>query len=220
MMVDPADDSTFWYTGEYSTASGSHGNFATRILSFNLCGDTAWPYAFAGNDTVVPNVVFFNTQGEADNYSSIFWTTSGDGNFTSNYAENVTYLRGPGDLDSGQVTLTMHLTGYYPGIDTSDSMVLYLQPTGSEDSESGKISIKMYPNPTSDIITIEADLLQLKPLILKIFSESGKLIFTGKYSSDNGCYKQQFDLTYLPAGIYVVRLVAGSKAVNRKMVKL
>jgi hypothetical protein len=218
MMVDPVDDSTFWYNGEYTTAYAVQGNWATRIFSFDLSEDTAWPYAFAGNDTVAINVLFFETQGEAENYSSIIWSTSGDGNFISNYAESVTYLRGPGDLENGQVTLTMHLTGYYPGTEAADSMVLYLQPVGVEEPEEENMILKVFPNPSIDVITIVADIPLNEPVLLKIFSETGKMIFTGIYSPHHGNFEQQFDLTYLPDGVYFVKVMAGGKAVSRKII--
>jgi len=126
MMVDPSDDTTFWFTSMYTLQSTNLGNWATRIVSFDLSGVSAEPYADAGNDTLTCNPLFFTTRGSAKNYSSIVWTTSGDGNFVENYTPNATYLRGPNDLSNKQVTLTMHLTGYEPGTEAADSMILYI----------------------------------------------------------------------------------------------
>jgi len=126
MMVDPSDDSTFWYNNMYTTASSSPGNWATRIFSLDLSEDAMEPLADAGNDSITCNLLLFVTDGEAENYSSILWSTSGDGNFISNYSENATYLRGPGDLQNQQLTLTMNLTGYLTGSVAADSMILYI----------------------------------------------------------------------------------------------
>jgi len=220
MMVDPADDTTFWYTNMYTRAVASPGNWDTRIFSFNLTQDTAWPYAFAGNDTVVPYVVFFTTQGEAENYSSIIWTTGGDGNFVSNNSEQAIYQRGPGDLANGQVTLTMHLTGYYPGTEAADSMVLYLKDTLIQVRElcSPEMNLEIFPNPARDIVTVRADLPSDAPVELKIISGSGREIFTGRYLPVNRHLEVQFDLRYLPAGVYFVKLRAkgeGQRAVRK-----
>jgi hypothetical protein len=220
MMVDPEDDTTFWYTNMYTLATTGIGNWATRIFSFNMSEDTAWPYAFAGNDTIAPGVLFFETQGEAENYSSIIWTTSGDGNFINNYAEQVTYLRGPADLDSGQVTLSMHITGYYPGSMASDSMVLYLLAVGMDEPSVDDMSFTVYPNPTSDIITVKADLQSDNQLKLNIISESGNQIFTGCFAADKGHFEQQFDLSYLPDGVYFVKAMAGQKSAGLKLIKM
>jgi hypothetical protein len=126
MMVDPADDSTFWYTNMYTKAVTTPGNWATRIFALNLVEEELLPVAIAGDDTLTCNVMFFTTQGGAQNYSSIVWTSSGDGNFLSNNTLSATYLRGPGDIQNQQVTLTLHATGYYPGSEASDSMILYI----------------------------------------------------------------------------------------------
>jgi hypothetical protein len=40
MSVDPADDCTIWYTGQYLAATGST-NWATRLFSFNFPGCSA-----------------------------------------------------------------------------------------------------------------------------------------------------------------------------------
>lgn len=126
MMVDPVDDTTFWFTHMYTKATTALGNWATRIFKIDLSGAPDLPHADAGNDTLTCNLPFYTTQGHAENYSSILWTTSGDGYFIENHSVNAIYLRGPADLDSHQVTLTMHLTGYEPGTTASDSMILYI----------------------------------------------------------------------------------------------
>src|ERR1051325_4306515 len=43
MTLDPIDQCTFWYTGEYLKANGSF-NWATRIASFKFpsCTPTSW----------------------------------------------------------------------------------------------------------------------------------------------------------------------------------
>lgn len=42
MNADPSDDCTFWFTGEYLTATGSR-NWSTRVASFTLPGCTGTP---------------------------------------------------------------------------------------------------------------------------------------------------------------------------------
>jgi len=206
LMVDPSDDSTFWYTNMYTDGAPTPGNWRTRIFSLNLSGDTALPYAFAGNDTLAYNVLFFETQGEAENYSSILWTTNGDGIFITNFDEHVTYLRGQEDLANGQVILTMHITGYYEGTETADSVILYLSPVGKEDPIEKEKSLHLYPNPTQELITLQAEVLVNEPLIVDIIGGEGKSVFTGRYFPVVSQFELQFDISYLPSGIYFVKL--------------
>jgi hypothetical protein len=218
MMVDPSDDSTFWYTNMYTKATTALGNWATRIFSLNLSEDTTWPYAFAGNDTLAYPVTFFETDGEAENYSSILWTTSGDGNFMTNYAEDVTYLRGPEDLENGFVILSMHVTGYYPGTEAADSMILYLTPgVGTGDPYSDDFSLNLYPNPSSKFVTLKAKVLTPEVLIVQITDPEGKTIFTGRYSQAGSLFEIHFDVSYLPAGIYFVRMISGDVTGTRRL---
>jgi len=218
MMVDPSDDTTFWYTNMYTNATSGPGNWNTRIFSLSLSGDSAMPYAFAGNDTVAYNVTFFETQGEAENYSSIIWTTSGDGTFITNYSENILYLRGPGDLEDGQVILTIHLTGYYEGTVVADNMILFLSPVAREETSAKEIALKLFPNPAKDFMTLQADVPAEELLLVEIIGLEGKTIFTGRYTPINSNFELLFDTSSLMPGIYLVRLQTGKGKTTKKLV--
>ncbi|HNS16384.1 MAG TPA: C25 family cysteine peptidase [Bacteroidales bacterium] len=72
----------------------------------------------AGNDQQL--------NGTATNYTSLLWTTSGDGSFNDPSILDALYTPGQGDLQSGMVTLT--LTAFRNENSTSDDLVLTLQP--------------------------------------------------------------------------------------------
>lgn len=126
MNVDPVDDSTFWYTSMYPINNTSWGNWSTRIVAYDLSQETTETEVWAGNDTAICIVPIFNTQAEASNYNSLFWTTNGDGNFTINHVLNSWYSWGDEDLENGQVTLTLHAGTYTMGEEVTDSMILYI----------------------------------------------------------------------------------------------
>ena len=76
MSIDPVDDCTFWYTGEYLKSSGTF-NWSTRIGSFKLpgCGTTPTPdYAL----TATPSSQTV-TQGQNTSYTV---TVTPSGSFT------------------------------------------------------------------------------------------------------------------------------------------
>lgn len=126
MMVDPIDDSTFWFTSMYPLYNTTPGNWSTRIIAFNLSDEACMPLARAGNDTMICGYEVFHLDASAENYSSLIWETRGDGQFSNIRILNPSYIRGPQDLENGQVTLCLNLTGYEPGSCCADSMVLYL----------------------------------------------------------------------------------------------
>jgi len=115
MNVDPADDTTFWFTTEYN-------GWKTWIASFNL-GEISEPTCDAGEDDFVCIDNYFETQGTGTGVQQIQWTSDGDGsmNFANQY--NAAYIRGNQDVINGGCTLTLQVTGF-DGSVTSDSMFL------------------------------------------------------------------------------------------------
>lgn len=127
MSVDPIDDSTFWYTSMYPTSSSGTGNWATRVISFNLNENGAPTTVNAGPaDTVTCLYPLIVIEGVAENYTSAYWSTEGDGDLFSIYELDNIYYYGPGDIANGQVTLSLHALGYQPGEEVVDSMIVYI----------------------------------------------------------------------------------------------
>ncbi|HNW77142.1 MAG TPA: SprB repeat-containing protein, partial [Bacteroidales bacterium] len=70
------------------------------------------PLAFAGTAMVFCAPGFYSlSEATASNYSSLLWTTSGDGTFDNDTILHPIYTPGPGDLSAGTVTLTLTAQG-------------------------------------------------------------------------------------------------------------
>jgi gliding motility-associated-like protein len=113
------------------------------ILTLNVqgnayCGDAtdemtltiiSGAYAFAGEDATVCEAELYElTDATADNYTSVFWTTSGDGEFSNNTILNPVYAAGSGDLLAGNATLTLTVNGVGSCGDVSDEMTITYNP--------------------------------------------------------------------------------------------
>ncbi len=104
-------------------------------------------------------------------------------------------------------------------------------PSGSKGMETGNdnhltdsaaldvlnsLKISLYPNPTSDNLTLS---VQDKPaelnLLLKITTVSGSVIQEKLLSSD----QETFDMSGLPAGVYLFQLISGDKGFVWKVMK-
>lgn len=118
LSIDPVDDSTFWFTTEYM-----RGGWRTRIASFNFA-PTLPPQVNAGDDGTVCQNTLFTTSGNVVSAKSWIWSTSGDGMFSTPANLVTYYLGGQQDNANGQVTLTLSATGYLPGMQTSDELIL------------------------------------------------------------------------------------------------
>src|SRR5207248_386002 len=73
LSVDPSDDCTFWYTGEYLTSNGSF-NWHTRIASFKFPSCTTGPSDFSISANPASLSV---AQGSSGNSTIGTTTTSG-----------------------------------------------------------------------------------------------------------------------------------------------
>ncbi len=83
--------------------------------------------------------------------------------------------------------------------------------------EQGKYSWRIFPNPTNNIITIQG-YLDAKTNI-SLHNNLGKLVM--KTAIDfQGVISKQFDLTYLPTGVYFIRIQNTKEKIIKKVVKL
>jgi hypothetical protein len=73
------------------------------------------PEAYAGNDaTICGNETYLLDGASALNYSSISWTTSGDGSFSDVNSVNPVYTPGMADIENGSAQLCIHAHAIYP----------------------------------------------------------------------------------------------------------
>ena len=137
-------------TGTFSDATAllpiyypSSQDIATGIVTLKITGTSAapclhavedqllltiisGPAANAGTDaTICENSNYPITTATASSYSSITWTTSGDGNFSNVNIVNPVYTAGTADIAAGTVNLTLTSNSQYPCTGTkADAMVL------------------------------------------------------------------------------------------------
>ncbi len=69
------------------------------------------PMVSAGNDMLSCPYVAIQLNGSATNYSSILWTTNGNGNFDQETILNPLYTPGPADITAGYVILNLTVNG-------------------------------------------------------------------------------------------------------------
>ncbi|HLP19685.1 MAG TPA: T9SS type A sorting domain-containing protein [Chitinophagales bacterium] len=80
-----------------------------------------------------------------------------------------------------------------------------LAPAGTNNAP--KLSVSLYPNPTSDFLRISAE----TGAQIEVMNNNGQLVKSQKASSDN----ETVDLANLPNGNYVVRVKTATETVNK-----
>ena len=219
MMVDPSNDTTFWFTNMYPKSQTSPGNWGTRIFAIDLTEEFENVTTFAGNDTIVCySEYIFITQGEATNYNAIQWTTTGDGSFVIDNIPNAKYLRGGQDLANGQVQLIIQAYGYESGTAATDTMTLFFDPcTGIEEIED-ELKLSMNPNPTNGKVTIKANTGINKKIIFLVYDSQGKQLFTEELTTNTTNLSRILDFSFRDDGIYYVKLHLGEQVAQGKIV--
>lgn len=87
--------------------------------------------------------------------------------------------------------------------------------TGVGISENDPESLKIYPNPANEAITIEVNPTELNNFKAQLIDPSGKVIME---KSCSGKPKYGMDISGVKSGSYIIRLVSGEKMINRILV--
>ena len=202
VMVTPAQTTTYTVT----VTSGGESASASVTVTVQLPAS-----ANAGVDTsYCDNVTSFPVNGTAANYSSVSWTTSGDGTFSSGSTLSDTYNPGPNDLSSGWADLTLTVTSQAPCTgNAADILHILFDPcTGIGRQEKQDITLAVYPNPSTGQFTLQTGTLP-ETAGMKIFDMQGRVVYSGSIPSSATGSSNAVNLSGLPGGIYQVNVVSG-----------
>ncbi|MGB3547064.1 MAG: T9SS type A sorting domain-containing protein, partial [Saprospiraceae bacterium] len=176
-----------------------------RDPSGAICGATADSLTVQFSpDLVIDDV----TAGTGDGTATV--TASGG---TAPY----TYLWSNGDTGSSadgfsDETATVTVTDSY-GCTAVDSVQV---PVGVGEI-SGLTSLMLTPNPTRNVARLSFELPAAESIRVDIIDLQGRLVM--RHVSDAvTSYRHDFDLTSAPAGVYLVRIVAGRDELTRRLV--
>lgn len=171
---------------------------------------------FAGDDTISCR---YNTEillnGSAENYTSLKWSTAGDGTFADPFTLNTTYIFGPKDRKDIIIDLELIVYPQPPCPVTSDHKMIRMDTcSGIPPIEPGTNSLYIYPNPGQEKFHIS---LPAGAILLEVFDFLGKMIL----SEDLSSFKEKEVIIHLsdkPRGIYSVRIILKDQILYGKLV--
>lgn len=67
-----------------------------------------------------------------------------------------------------------------------------------------KFDLKIYPNPSNGIFTVDVTLDKVMPAHIKVYNLTNNMIIDSKYEEGKDAYKFNFNLSGLPSGVYFV----------------
>ncbi|MCB2221348.1 MAG: T9SS type A sorting domain-containing protein [Bacteroidetes bacterium] len=174
------------------------------------------PVAFAGEDhTVNPGNSYTISDASAENYTSVLWTTSGDGTFDDASLVNPSYTPGTNDITAGEVGLTMMAIGNLPCGEVEDDMLLTIGTTTGIIEKDG-YQVALFPNPNSGKFTLELNGKQSESVSIHIYNALGDAVYTLENIELNGHYLNEFLLDVDP-GMYYIRVEGQNILINEKI---
>jgi hypothetical protein len=113
--------------------------------------------ANAGPDASITSNLSYVLQGSAENYSSVEWSTDGDGTFNNTSILKPFYTPGPQDIANGSANLCLTAFGIPPCQDDTDCMTLTILPEAIPQA----VMPDLLADPeTSVFVAVQANLLQ------------------------------------------------------------
>lgn len=173
-------------TGDAVTLQTVATNTVLDSLSLWRIGanDAVADFSFSGE----PNVSFSNTTTNGMTY---YWSF-GDGNNSTVTSPSHTY--------SGNGNYNVTLYAYSDDSCSVDSVTKVVQVLSAGiDGVEPSVGVRIYPNPTKDIITVNVNGLNLNELKLQLFDITGKELLFKKGNLT-------LDLTEYPKGVYHLKL--------------
>ena len=183
-------------TGSYFTQIGTSDRY-----ELNASGAYFSDISFAANEVKVIRVEFTPTMPANNIFIDIHELE------ISQYVET---SGGLGDL-TGTVTLVVKSLANYPFHRISGPI------TNDSDRLEPATTLLSYPNPSHDILHVEAKNLVSKEVVLEIFDNNGRTMEKKTVSMTSGNLKMTLNIGEYSSGIYYIRLIDGSKVIVNKV---
>ncbi|NOX45940.1 MAG: T9SS type A sorting domain-containing protein [Chlorobi bacterium] len=77
----------------------------------------------------------------------------------------------------------------------------------------------LYPNPTTSSLNVDVDRIIDEKLIVGIYSAAGALMFEEEFTGNSINLLNEFDVSRLSKGVYIVNVISGDKRIFKKFIK-
>ena len=180
------------------------------------------PTADAGDDATIYSDDTYQCNGIATNYSSVLWSTQGNGTFSDPLMPDATYTPGSGDIAEGSVLLLFEALPVIPcQISISDELLLTIDSVTGIINYDSPEEFFIYPNPVNTVLHIDHQSLNDDDFFVRILDNSGKTIQFVMYPSRNFIKPSSIsiNLAGYPDGFYIIELISKGQKQIKKIVK-
>jgi len=96
----------------------------------------------------------------------------------------------------------------------------FVDYTGQDELADKQISMNIFPNPSSELISVDVQLLKRSNIVFRIINSEGKTVLNSKevVTDNSGKAQQYFDISKLKAGFYSCEAQTGSEKMSRSFI--
>ncbi len=182
---------------------GSCGEVTAEMMVAVAAG----PSAFAGEDNQIDyDQTYTVDDAMAENYSSVLWSTDGDGTFDDQNSMNPTYTPGTNDIENASVVLTMMAANEDCG-EVYDDMTLDISGLGLYENMAG-FEVEIFPNPNTGQFAVELNGNSNELINITIYNAIGEMVYKAENIKIDQSYSETLNLD-VEQGIYYLRTGRG-----------
>lgn len=130
----------------------------------------------------------------------------------------VTVVPAPNQLGKTTVTLTVY-NGVLQSSVSFDVLVRMPMSVDANAEAKAVLQSRVYPNPASELVTVEASIEAPTKVSVKLSSVLGVTLFSATDDAQGGIYRKTVDVSGLASGVYFVEISDGKRRVVEKLVK-
>ena len=178
------------------------------------------PTTFAGSDTIIClSLAALDCQGIATNYTSVLWTSSGDGVFTDAGSLSTSYYPGTGDRTTGWFDLTLTANPVSPCVNpAADTRHVVFDPCAGIGPVAGDaFGLILQPNPVREVTYVTVTGVRGREVRISVVDMHGVLILDETVTSTQPSLVRKISLAGYSQGVYLVKAESGD---DRKTVHL
>ncbi len=191
---------------------GSCGEVTAEMMVAVAAG----PSAFAGEDNQIDyDQTYTVDDAMAENYSSVLWSTDGDGTFDDQNSMNPTYTPGTNDIENASVVLTMMAANEDCG-EVYDDMTLDISGLGLYENMAG-FEVEIFPNPNTGQFAVELNGNSNELINITIYNAIGEMVYKAENIKIDQSYSKTLNLD-VEQGIYYLRMEGDELLFNKKII--
>jgi hypothetical protein len=178
------------------------------------------PYVDAGDDVTIPEGEDLQLMGEAADFSSVDWMSSGDGTFSNNTVPDPVYTPGVLDVDNAGAILTLTANPVSPCIISEfDEMVLSIDTVTAINQIPVVGRPEIYPNPASEKLIIEFSLNSGQGQEILLFDGTGKCVLEKRLTRMEMFDGRKAEIV-LPrvSGVFFLKVIDGDTTFVKKVI--